>query len=77
MKPCPMVYTWTYLFTKLHGVTANKTVIFKFTDFRTSECKLKSFTRTPITEYILSKKNIPSALLNYDWSLKPALLSTI
>jgi hypothetical protein len=72
MKPCTMVYTWNYLFTKLHGVTPDKTIIFKFTDVRTSERKLKNFHQNANNRIHFIKKYIPSALWNYDWSLNPA-----
>lgn len=72
MKPCTTIYTWTCLFTKLHGVTPHKTVIFKFTDVRTSERALKNFHQSATNRIYFIKKYIPSALLNYDWSLNPA-----
>ena len=71
MKPCTMVYTGAYLFTKQHGVTIYKTVIFKFTDVRTSEQTLKIFHQNANNRIHFIKKYIPSALLNYDWSLNP------
>jgi hypothetical protein len=76
MKPCTMVYTWTCLFTKLHGVKPRKAAIFKFTDVRTSERTnertLKNFHQNANNRIHFIKKYIPSALLKYDWSLNPA-----
>ena len=77
MKPCTMVYTWTYLFTKLHGVTPKKTVIFRFTDVSISKRKLKNFQQNANNRIHFIKKYIPSALLNYDWSLNPAVYQRV